>query len=365
MSDNKKRSKVFQKCNAYLIVRLKEGVAMDLTERQLNILKAIVKDYIETAEAVGSRTISKKYNLGISAATIRNEMSDLEEMGYLIQPHTSAGRIPTKKGYVLYVDNLMGNNELEDHEKEILQKCIENNFKKVDDMIEELSKLLSSLTNYTTIAVYDNYAESNTIKYIQLVSLSPNKILLIIVSENGEIKSQEFVTFEELSQAKLNVISSNLSSKLAGKKIIDLDSDMIEYIKYEIGEYSEIVDDLVDLLNEVSSNSDYKIALNGATNIFNYPEFNDMVKAKSFLNMLEERENVAKIIGAKGIQKDNLNIVIGDSDDNLSTDLSIITATYNVQENLQGKISFIGPTRMDYSKVYSILNYMSLLLDGK
>nr|WP_314496391.1 heat-inducible transcriptional repressor HrcA [uncultured Peptostreptococcus sp.] len=334
---------------------------MDLTERQLNILKAIVKDYVETAEAVGSRTISKKYDFGISAATIRNEMSDLEDMGYLVQPHTSAGRIPTKKGYMLYVDSLMGNRELEENEKEMLRKCVENNFNRVDDLLDELSKILSSITNYTTVAVYDRNRGLRTIKHIQLVSLSPEKILLILVADNGEIKSREFDTFVELPQAKLNVISNSLSNKLSGKKFSELDEEMIAYIKYEIGEYSEIVDDLVYLLN---ADSDYKISMNGATNIFNYPEFSDMVKAKSFLNMLEERESLAKMIRTKGIQKDNLNIVIGNGDD-VSTDLSIITATYNVQDDLQGKISFIGPTRMDYSKVYSILNYMSMLLDGK
>ena len=339
----------------------KEGDTMDLTERQLNILKAIVKDYVETAEAVGSRTISKKYDFGISAATIRNEMSDLEDMGYLVQPHTSAGRIPTKKGYMLYVDSLMGNRELEENEKEMLRKCVENNFNRVDNLLDELSKILSSITNYTTVAVYDRNRGLRTIKHIQLVSLSPEKILLILVADNGEIKSREFDTFVELPQAKLNVISNSLSNKLSGKKFSELDEEMVAYIKYEIGEYSEIVDDLVYLLN---ADSDYKISMNGATNIFNYPEFSDMVKAKSFLNMLEERESLAKMIRTKGIQKDNLNIVIGNGDD-VSTDLSIITATYNVQDDLQGKISFIGPTRMDYSKVYSILNYMSMLLDGK
>ena len=339
----------------------KVGDTMDLTERQLNILKAIVKDYVETAEAVGSRTISKKYDFGISAATIRNEMSDLEDMGYLVQPHTSAGRIPTKKGYMLYVDSLMGNRELEEHEKEMLRKCVENNFNRVDDLLDELSKILSSITNYTTVAVYDRNRGLRTIKHIQLVSLSPEKILLILVADNGEIKSREFDIFVELPQAKLNVISNILSNKLSGKKFSELDEEMIAYIKYEIGEYSEIVDDLVYLLN---ADSDYKISMNGATNIFNYPEFSDMVKAKSFLNMLEERESLAKMIRTKGIQKDNLNIVIGNGDD-VSTDLSIVTATYNVQDDLQGKISFIGPTRMDYSKVYSILNYMSMLLDGK
>lgn len=338
---------------------------MDLTDRQMNILKAIVKDYVETAEAVGSRTISKKYKLGISAATIRNEMSDLEDMGYLIQPHTSAGRIPTQKGYELYVGSLMSDHELEDHEKEKLQKCIRSDFEKSDNFISELSKILSSMTNYTTIAVYDRGVESHKIRYIQLVSLSLNKILLIVVSEEGEIKSREFETTIELPQAKLNIISTRLSNKLEGMRIGDLDEDMISYIKYEIGEYSEIVDDLVYLLNNVMSTDGYKMSMTGATNIFNYPEFNDMVKARSFLNMLEEKENIAKMIKTKGIQKDNLNIVIGENSDDINTDLSIITATYNVSDNLHGKISFIGPTRMDYSKVYSILNYMSLLLDDK
>lgn len=338
---------------------------MDLTDRQMNILKAIVKDYVETAEAVGSRTISKKYKLGISAATIRNEMSDLEDMGYLIQPHTSAGRIPTQKGYKLYVGSLMSDHELEDHEKEILQKCIRSDFEKSDNFISELSKILSSMTNYTTIAVYDRGVESHKIRYIQLVSLSLNKILLIVVSEEGEIKSREFETTIKLPQAKLNIISTRLSNKLEGMRIGDLDEDMISYIKYEIGEYSEIVDDLVYLLNNVMSTDGYKMSMTGATNIFNYPEFNDMVKARSFLNMLEEKENIAKMIKTKGIQKDNLNIVIGENSDDINTDLSIITATYNVSDNLHGKISFIGPTRMDYSKVYSILNYMSLLLDDK
>nr|WP_330403923.1 heat-inducible transcriptional repressor HrcA [Peptostreptococcus russellii] len=344
---------------------MKEGDTMDLTDRQMNILKAIVKDYVETAEAVGSRTISKKYKLGISAATIRNEMSDLEDMGYLIQPHTSAGRIPTQKGYELYVGSLMSDHELEDYEKEILQKCIRSDFEKSDNFISELSKILSSMTNYTTIAVYDRGVEAHKIRYIQLVSLSLNKILLIVVSEEGEIKSREFETTIELPQAKLNIISTRLSNKLEGMRIGDLDEDMISYIKYEIGEYSEIVDDLVYLLNNVMSTDGYKMSMTGATNIFNYPEFNDMVKARSFLNMLEEKENIAKMIKTKGIQKDNLNIVIGENSDDINTDLSIITATYNVSDNLHGKISFIGPTRMDYSKVYSILNYMSLLLDDK
>lgn len=340
---------------------------MELTNRQLNILKSIVKDYIETAEAVGSRTISKKYDLGISAATIRNEMSDLEDMGYLEQPHTSAGRIPTQKGYQLYVANMMSGNELDDSEKDILQKFILNNFVRGDDFIFELSKVLSMMTNYTTIAVYDKGRESKVIKYIQLVSLSSTRILLILVTEDGDIKSQEFDVNTELPQAKLNLISNSLSNKLSGKKIVDLDENIISFIKYEIGEYSELVDDLVYLLNDVieSDSRNLNISTNGATNILNYPEFSDMVKARSFLNMLEEKDNIAKIVELKGIQKDNVNIVIGQSEEDGRTDLSIVTATYHLADSIHGKISFIGPTRMDYAKIYSILNYMSILLDKK
>ena len=340
---------------------------MDLTDRQLNILKSIVKDYIETAEAVGSRTISKKYDLGISAATIRNEMSDLEDMGYLEQPHTSAGRIPTQKGYKLYVASLMSDNDLEEHEKEMLDKFIFSNLDKGDDFIFKLSKVLSMMTNYTTVAVYDRGIESKTIKYIQLVSLSEHKVLLIVVTDDGDIKSKELSVNFEVPQAKLNLISDSISNKLSGRKINDLDETILSLIKCEIGEYSGLVDDLLYLLNSaVDSNlHNINISTTGATNILNYPEFNDMVKARAFLNMLEEKDNIAKIIDVKGIQRDNVNIVIGQEKDDLKTGLSIVTATYDLTDTVHGKISFIGPTRMDYSKLYSILNYMSLLLDKK
>ena len=154
----------------------------ELNERKLNILKAIVKDYIDTAEAVGSRTLSKKYELGISAATIRNEMADLEEMGYLIQPHTSSGRIPSEKGYKLYVDSLMKEYELNTVEKHLIEESINKNMNYMNDLIHETSKLISKLTNYTTIAVTKNVSNLQNIKHIQLVGLDEKSIVLIIVT---------------------------------------------------------------------------------------------------------------------------------------------------------------------------------------
>ncbi len=339
---------------------------MELNERKLNILKAIVKDYIETAEAVGSRSISKKHDLGISAATIRNEMADLEELGYLIQPHTSAGRIPSEKGYKLYVDSLMGNDELSAEEKLVIENCIRQNVSSIKDLIHETSKLLSQLTNYTTVAVTKSLVNQSTIKHIQLVSMSDNKILLIVVTDKGDIKNAYISTNIYLEQAKLNLISDNLSKRLSGKSITEIDNKLIAFIKYEISEYSLLIDELVNALNFNIVEDDLSVTLNGATNIFSYPEFNDVIKAKSFLNMLEQKDTITTMVKSKGIQKNNINIIIGsDNDCELAKDCSIVTATYNIDKDLVGRISFIGPTRMDYARIYAIVNYMSLLFNKK
>ncbi|WP_042275626.1 heat-inducible transcriptional repressor HrcA [[Clostridium] dakarense] len=339
---------------------------MELNERKLNILKAIVKDYIETAEAVGSRTISKKHDLGVSAATIRNEMADLEELGYLIQPHTSAGRVPSEKGYKLYVDLLMSQNELRDDEKLLIEQCLEKNVNHIKDLIHETSKLLSQLTNYTTVAVTKSLVNQSVIKHIQLVGMGDNKILLIVVTDKGDIKNANLLTNINLDQSKLNLISDNLTNKLSGKSITELDNRLIAFIKYEISEYSAFIDELVNALNFNISEEDLSVSLNGATNIFSYPEFNDIIKAKSFLNMLEKKETITSMVRSKGIQKDNINIIIGsDNDCELAKDCSIVTATYNIDKDLVGRISFIGPTRMDYARIYSIVNYMSLLFNKK
>ena len=339
---------------------------MELNERKMNILKAIVKDYIETAEAVGSRTISKKYNLGVSAATIRNEMADLEELGYLVQPYTSAGRIPTEKGYKLYVNSLMGTTELSDSDKEIIEKCVNSNMNHIQDLMHETSKMLSQLTNYTTVAMTKHLSTLNEVKHIQLVGMNDGEILIIVVTDNGDIKKSSIKANIYLDQAKLNLISDNLTKKLSGKTITDIDERLIAYIKYEIGEYSSIIDQLLNMLNSNPTDEELSMTLNGATNIFNYPEFNDVLKARSFLDMLGTKETIAKIVKSKGILKDNTTIIIGsDNECEQAQECSVVTATYKVDSNLIGRISFIGPTRMDYSRIYSIINYMNILLNNK
>lgn len=339
---------------------------MELNERKLNILKAIVKDYIDTAEAVGSRSISKRYDLGISAATIRNEMADLEELGYLIQPHTSSGRVPSEKGYKLYVNSLMGSTELSDEEKIIIENCIKQNVSNIKDLIHETSKLLSQLTNYTTVAVTKGLVNQSNIKHIQLVSMNNNEILLIVVTDKGDIKNAYISNDSYLEQSKLNLISDNLTKRLEGKSITEIDNNLIAFIKYEISEYSILIDNLINALSFNIVEDDLSVSLNGATNILNYPEFNDVIKARSFLNMLEKKETITTMVKSKGIQKDNINITIGsDNDCEIAKECSIVTATYNIDKDLVGKISFIGPTRMDYARIYAIVNYMSLLFNMK
>ena len=339
---------------------------MELNERKLNILKAIVKDYIDTAEAVGSRSISKRYDLGISAATIRNEMADLEELGYLIQPHTSSGRVPSEKGYKLYVNSLMGSTELSDEEKIIIEECIKQNVSNIKDLIHETSKLLSQLTNYTTVAVTKGLVNQSNIKHIQLVNMNNNEILLIVVTDKGDIKNAYISNDSYLEQSKLNLISDNLTKRLEGKSITEIDNNLIAFIKYEISEYSILIDNLINALSFNIVEDDLSVSLNGATNILNYPEFNDVIKARSFFNMLEKKETITTMVKSKGIQKDNINITIGsDNDCEIAKECSIVTATYNIDKDLVGKISFIGPTRMDYARIYAIVNYMSLLFNMK
>ena len=252
-------------------------------------------------------------------------MADLEELGYLVQPYTSAGRVPTEKGYKLYVNSLMNTTELSDYDKEIIQKCVDSNMSHIQDLIHETSKMLSQLTNYTTIAMTKHLSKISEIKYIQLVRMHESEILLIVVTDDGDIKKTSLNAKIDLDQAKLNLISDNLTKKLSGKTITEIDDRLIAYIKYEIGEYSSIIDQLLNLLNSNPTEEDLSMTLNGATTI---------------------------IIGS-------------DNDCEQAQECSVVTATYKVDKDLIGRISFIGPTRMDYSRIYSIINYMNILLNNK
>lgn len=336
---------------------------MKISERKLKILEAIIKDYIETAEPVGSRSISKKYDLGVGAATIRNEMSDLEELGYLIQPHTSAGRIPSKEGYELYVNQFLKGHEIDISAKDSIDISIMSQTSKVQDRIEHVLKVLSELTNYISVAMIPEVKDYK-LSHLQLVPIDKAKIMLVLVAQNGYVKNVILDIVHSLTGDQLHIISKILSEKLKGFYVKDIDANVIKFIKKEVLKYSGALDNTLENIFEALKKNfllseDLDLLYFGSTKILDFPEFNDIVKAKEFLDMMEEKNMIMNLFNQPGIKKDNVNIIIGSDGKEILKECSLITATYQISENTIGKIGIIGPKRMDYEKVYSLLNYIS------
>lgn len=339
---------------------------MKLTKRKLLILKAVVNDYIQNAEPVGSRTLSRKYDLGVGAATIRNEMADLEDMGLLVQPYTSAGRIPTEDGYKVYVNNLMEDIKIDRQDELNLLNLINEN-DSFDLVLLKAIEYLSKITNYTSLAIKPRIIEYE-IKHIQLVPVDETKILLVVVTRDNKIKNIMLNVNNMLSADKLYIISNMLNEKLAGKAVSSLDDNFINYIKKEITDYNEELDQMMNSLLEglyenIKSMDKIKIYSKGTTNIMDFPEFFDIVKAKAFLDIIEKEDNVLELINSKGIEKRNVNIIIGNENNEIMNECSIITATYDIDGEIKGKFGIIGPKRMDYARVYGVINYISKILN--
>ncbi|MPM16394.1 Heat-inducible transcription repressor HrcA [bioreactor metagenome] len=335
---------------------------MSLDKRKVKILKAIISSYIDNAEAVGSRTISKKYELGVSPATIRNEMSDLEEMGFLVQPHASAGRIPTDKAYRYYVDDLWkkvqdpSNTNLDQ-----LRNIIEDKSNELDSVFKNSVRILSQFTKYTSFIVAPQLKQS-VIKRIQLVPITDTKLLLLIILQSNIVKQVTFRMSSPIPFDQMDKISAALSEKLYGYKLEDVDSikdSLIEQL-YHVREHSN--DSLMELLpylmDQISKLEEINVYSDGITNILDLPEYNDVVKAREFISFVEDKSSIAKLLQFVG--ENDLAITIGHENQyEALRDCSLITATYKFNGKLIGKIGVIGPTRMDYNKVISTVKSMS------
>jgi heat-inducible transcriptional repressor len=337
-----------------------ESGNMTLVERKLKILQAIINDFISTAQPVGSRTIAKKYDLGISSATIRNEMSDLEDLGYLLSPHTSAGRIPSDLAYRLYVDSLMRKYELENRQKKIIKELLLNQIVEIDDVIKNTSKILSQITNLTSMSLSPQF-KSSKLKNIKLVQVDSDKVLLILVSSTGIIKNS-ILRINGISQNILNTVSNILQDKLSGKTISDVDDEITEKIKSELIDYSAAIDEIIPKLHDCLMDMDEsEIYLDGITNIFNLPEYTDINKAKKFLSAIEKKDLMYELL--RNDTCDDIGIRIGNENEiDEMKDCSIITATYRLNGKTIGKVGVIGPTRMDYSRVVAVLKYLTNIL---
>ncbi len=332
---------------------------MSLNERKIKILQAIINDYIQTAEPVGSRTIAKKYDLGISSATIRNEMSDLEEMGFIIQPHASSGRIPSDLGYRLYVDSLMQRRELDEKEKSFLSSMINKNIGHIEYLMDETAKMLSALTNYTTI--FSEPVMKNTkIMKIRLMSLDDNKLMVIVACEGNVVKSRMVDIKYMPDDDRLYEISRVMTTALKGHIMEAVDSETAKSLREELKYYDEIVNVVLSVIKQtVNEGEKTQIHLSGTNNILAYPEFSDVEKAKTLFQTLEKKDTLTNLLSDKAKSENGVQICIGnESGIEEMKDCSIVTTTYKFGNNMTGTIGILGPTRMDYSQVVSVLNGM-------
>ncbi len=344
----------------------KRVIALELTERKRKILYAIIRNYLETGEPVGSRTISKYTDLNLSSATIRNEMSDLEEMGYIIQPHTSAGRIPSDKGYRLYVNELV---EEKTAQVSAMNSLMIAKTNRMEEILKQVVRLLASRTNYTTMISAPSY-RGNKVKFIQLSRLNARQLLNVVVIEGNVVKNHILDLDEEITEEQVLKLNLLLNTRLNGLTLADINLGLISNIKEEAGSHVQVVNDVLDTIADViraETDENMEIYTSGANNIFRYPELADIERASMLINTIEEKSVLADFIkdseqkeqsGETGIK-----VYIGEEGPVESMkDCSVVTATYELGDGLQGTIGIIGPKRMDYEKVMNNLKSFKVSL---
>ena len=336
---------------------------MQLDERKKKILQAVIRNYLETGEPVGSRTISKYTDLNLSSATIRNEMADLEELGYIVQPHTSAGRIPTDKGYRLYVDTMMTE---KDREVEEMKEMLLEKEDKMEALLKQVARVLAQNTNYATL-ISAPQIHRNKLKFIQLSRVDRGQILAVIVVEGNMIKNHMLNVPEGLDDETLLKLNMLLNTHLNGLPIEEINLGLIAALKQQAGIHSDIVGQVLDAVAEViKEEEDLEIYTSGTNNIFKYPELSDHTKASELISAFEEKQALSTLVQETLSDENNtgIQVYIGDESplQNMK-DCSVVTATYELEEGMKGTIGIIGPKRMDYDKVVGTLKNMMHQLD--
>ena len=338
---------------------------MELDERKIKILTAVIKTYLETGEPVGSRTISKYTDLSLSSATIRNEMADLEEMGYILQPHTSSGRIPTDKGYRFYVDSLM---EIKEREIEDMKEVVLEKADKLSEVLKQAAKLLASNTNYAAM-VSTPEIHRNKLKFIQLSRVDENSILAVIVVEGNIIKNKMIDTEAPLDDDTILKLNLLLNTHLNGLSLEKINLGLITLLKEKAGIHTDVDSSVIDAVAEaIRADENLEIYTSGANNIFRYPELADHEKASDIINTFEEKKQLEKMVTERlmedGPEKNGIQVYIGsEAPVPAMKDCSVVTATYELGEGMRGTVGIIGPKRMDYDKVMSTIKKLMDQLD--
>lgn len=337
---------------------------MELDERKTKILEAIISNYLETGEPVGSRTISKYTDLNLSSATIRNEMSDLEEMGFIVQPHTSAGRIPSDKGYRFYVDRIM-----EDKEKTVseMKDLMIEKADKMELVLKQIVKVLANNTNYAAMVSAPSY-HRNKLKFIQLSQVEAGQILAVVVVEGNIVKNKIINVREALDNETILKLNMLLNTNLNGLSLEEINLGMISKLKEQAGIHSDIVSEVLDAVAEaIRVEDDLEIYTSGATNIFKYPELSDSERASELINTFEEKKPLTELVQGALADETNTGIQVyigNETPVQAMKDCSVITATYELEEGMQGTIGIIGPKRMDYEKSLNAMKTLMAQLDN-
>ena len=336
---------------------------MELDDRKKKILQAVICNYLETGEPVGSRTISKYTDLNLSSATIRNEMADLEEMGYILQPHTSAGRIPSDKGYRLYVDTML---EEKEREVEGMREVLLERQDKMETLLKQVARVLAQNTQYATM-ISAPQPRRNKLKFIQLSRVDAHQLLAVIVIEGNVIKNNILEVDEELSDETLLKLNILLNTTLNGLSIDKINLEMITAMKQQAGIHSDIVSDVIDAVAEaIRSEEDLQIYTSGTNNIFRYPELADQQKASELINTFEEKQLLGELLRENREESEgtDIQVYIGEETSVQSMrDCSVVTAAYELGGGMKGTIGIVGPKRMDYDKVVATLRTIQSQLD--
>ncbi len=339
-----------------------------MDERKQNVLRAIIMDYINTAEPVGSRTIAKKYNLGVSSATIRNEMADLEELGLIEQPHTSAGRVPSDKGYRYYVDYLMDAGGLVTDEKDAIQAFFADRLCRLDQLYRDTCKVLSELSPYVTMIMTPTKS-TGALEQLQLISVSPFQAVLVVVTDVGLVHHRTVDFPVPVSEERVREINDVLLKKLKGRSIEDVNLTLMKEISGELQKEMSIVDSIFDMMNEaVKESGEEKVFLEGTLNILNQPEFKDVGKVKDVLSFLQQENILKELLHGKAGSGTNFTIG-GELRHNGINQCSMVTCTYSINGNTMGNIGILGPTRMEYAKsallIQTVAKELSRVLERK
>ncbi len=329
-----------------------------LNERKLKILEAIVRGYVSTAEPVGSRTIEKKHNIGISSATIRNEMSDLEEMGLILKPHTSAGSIPSEKGYRIFVDEILPKASVSDSEIELFHQIINKNIEHIDYLMKETAKMIADMTKGIAV-ISEPKANQVKIRSISFVPIDEQSFSIVIVTDDKKV-ANKIVHYSEMillnNQAYYN-LGLIMTEELEGLAVSDITNDHYNYLKQRalIDEslLAKILTTMLEILNE---RNNYKVYTYGKENILSIPEFGEPSKAIEIFKTLEEKQMLVSILGENN---ENIQVLIGSENQiEQMRDCSIVRKSYSIGDNSSGCIGVIGPTRMEYEKAINALNYV-------